>query len=152
MLVKLTPGIVFSSSLLLTEALLQFSSNFFGKTQKSSFIHIFWSLSLNARVAIWPLKRPFWKLKKIVPFKVCFGKMWAKITIFYKILKNVLVISPKFISSKKNWPLFGLFFIFEKWPFLKLQMANFGLFIFWDLATLSQRLQLVFFLVQQLLQ
>jgi len=66
-------------------------------------------------VAIWPfLKRFasiylfgylafFWILKKMVYFKACFGEIWAKLAIFYKILTLSLVILTKF------WRKFVLF-------------------------------------------
>ena len=69
-------------------------------------------------LAIWQFLGLFWKLKKIVPCNACFGKMWAKVMIFYKILKSVLVILPKFHQK------FGLFYFVRVWPFLKLLISK----------------------------
>ena len=71
-------------------------------------------------LGIWPFFGIVWKLKKIVPS--CYGKIWEKITKFYKILKIVVLL--KFHQK------FGLFSFLRIWPFLKLLMANFGLFSF----------------------
>jgi len=61
----------------------------------------------------------------------------SKFQAFYEILNFNLVILTKIL--RKNWPLFGLFFIFQDMAFLKLLMAKFGLFNFFDLATLQWR-------------
>ena len=57
---------------------------------------------------------PFWKLKKIVPFKVCLRKIWAKITIIYELLNNDLVILHKF---HKKIDLFKFFWTWQ--PFCR---------------------------------
>ncbi len=74
---------------------------------------------------IWPFFGLFWMLKKIVYFKACSGEIWSKCAIFYDIISLNLVILTNF------WRKFGLYL-----AFLKLLMAKFGLFNFFDLANL----------------
>ena len=85
-------------------------------------------------LAIWPFFGLFWKLKKIVSFKACFERIWAKITIFYKIPQIVLVILPKFHQK------FGLYLaFFHFWGFglfWNCLWPNLAFFTFLDLATL----------------
>ena len=59
----------------------------------------------------WP-SGPLLKLKKIVSFKVSFGKIWVKNTMLYKILKIFLAIIPKF---HRKFGIIWLFFLF--WGF-----------------------------------
>ena len=85
-------------------------------------------------------------LKKKEQLKACFGKIWSELTILYGILNFKVVIVTFFLL--KIWPLIALF-IFEDlafyenlhsflriWPFLKIFMVKFGLFYFFDLASL----------------
>jgi len=100
------------------------------------------------RVAIWPFKKLFARIKMVWPFghflsvdinSIIKGLFWtnlSKFQIFYEILNLNLVILTNLL--KEIWPLFGLFSFFRIWPFLKLLMAQFGLFIFLNLAILTQ--------------
>ena len=104
--------------------------NFGFRWEKRRICETIWS-----RVAIWPFLKlfarnkmvlPFGhffglfrKLKKIAPFRACFGKIWSKITIFYKINSSYFTKISSII-----WPLFCLFSFLRIWPFLKLLMAN----------------------------
>jgi hypothetical protein len=85
-------------------------------------------------VAIWPFMKWSARNKMIRPFghfvAAYFGEIWAKLAIFYEILTLKLYILTNFLQK------FGLFSFLRVWPYLKLLMANFGLFIFFSLATL----------------
>jgi hypothetical protein len=62
---------------------------------------------------------------------------WQNVNKIYNILwksKNYFINLEKFYLE--IWPLFSLFSHLGMWPFLKMLMAKFGIFIFWDLATL----------------
>ncbi len=68
---------------------------------------------------------------------IFFSLFWLNFNKSYNTLwyfKNFLIYFSKF--SLKIWPLFGLFHHLRIWNFLKLLMAEFGLFCFWDLVTL----------------
>ncbi len=67
--------------------------------------------------------------------RIFFGLFWQNFYKTYNILwysKLNLIYFGKF--SLKIWPLFT----FENLAFLRLLMAEFGLFIFWDLTTLKR--------------
>ena len=64
---------------------------------------------------------PFWKLRKIVPFNACFGKIWAKLTIFYKILKFFSLVLANFFEYLAFFHFWGFGL------FLRLLTAKFGL-------------------------
>jgi len=59
--------------------------------------------------------------------KASFGKMGAKLSIFFKIV-TIDVNFKRFFGRK-----FGLFYIFDDLAFLKLLMVKFGLTNFWNL-------------------
>jgi hypothetical protein len=77
-------------------------------------------------------------LHRIGYFKAYFGKIGAKVKIFFELLTLNLVISTNF------WAKFGLnlafffFLFFKDLAFLKLLKIKFGLFHFLDLATLAK--------------
>ena len=88
----------------------------------------------NNETHLWRAGLPFGhflKLKKIVPFKACFGKIWAKLNIFGKIKKKLSCFSK---LSLNIWPLFGLYLAFI-WPLFGLYLAFFhfwGFGPFWN--------------------
>ena len=101
------------------------------KKAKSAGFGLFWNclpeIKCFGHLAIfWP----FWKLKKIVPFKAYFGKIWAKITILNEILNLDIVILTNF------WRKFGLFSFLRIWPFWNCLWPNLAFLIFLDLVTL----------------
>ena len=68
----------------------------------------------------------FWHLQKIAHFKECYGQIWAKLTIFYKIPKFVFLLA----NFLEKIGLYLASFIFEGLAFLKLLMTKFGLINF----------------------
>lgn len=80
----------------------------------------------------------FWTMKKIVYFKVCFGKIWAKIAIFLDILT---LMNLSYFNKKKTWPFFCLSYFFVNLASLKLKLSKFGLFTLLDLATQVRELK-----------
>ncbi len=138
------------------------NSRFLSRSWSTTLPFGFFETVSQIRVVIWALKRPnqpyfaffwnsfleikwfghlafswpFFNLEENVFFS---GRFWLNVNKTYNILwyfKIYLIYLCKF--SLKIWPLFGLFHHLKFWPFLKLLMAKFGLFYFWDLATLSQ--------------
>ena len=87
-------------------------------------------------MAIWPFFGLFWKLKKIVYFKACFGQICAKLSLFYNIFKYVFLVLANFLQKFGLYLAFFHFFGFglfwnRLWP-------NLAFFIFLDLVTLIE--------------
>ena len=84
----------------------------------------FWNCC--SKIMVWPFD-VFWMMKKIVPFKAYFGKIWTKLTIFN--LKKIKMNKLFYKFSSKNWPLFFPHFIFKDLAFSDIafwQIFNFS--------------------------
>ncbi len=112
------------------------------KKAKSALFGLFWNSFLEIRgFGHLAFSWPFFNLEENSIF---LGLFWQNFNKTYNILwyfKIFLIYFGKF--SLKIWPLFGRFHHLRIWPFLTLLMAKFGLFIFWDLATLCTASKLV---------